>query len=267
MINELALKKQFFDHYTLDTLPHSIILTGKEGSGKRTLTRYLSDKFNLNLLDISDVLDDELINNIYRNPSPRLYEIDLRKITDKAQNVLLKLFEEPSANTFIVLIANDTTGILPTILNRGKVFNIGIYDKEYLMKFAKEKEIDIPENYFGSIIETPGDITRIYSNNVNLNAIKDLTDKIINKLSIASYPNTLSIIDKLNFKEEYDKIDVDFFLKVLKFDCLDAYINGNKKAINLFNIVNNRLLRLNDSRLNKQILVTNMLTELWYEVK
>lgn len=267
MINELDLTKQFFDHYTLDTLPHSIILTGKEGSGKRTLARYLGDKFNLNLLDISDVLDEELINNIYRNPSLGLYEIDLRKITNKEQNVLLKLFEEPPANTFIVLIATDTTVILPTILNRGKVFNIRNYDKEYLIKFAKEKQIDIPENYFGSIIETPGDIARIYSNNVNLDAIKELADKIVSKLAVASYSNTLSIIDKLNFKDEYDKIDVDFFLKVLKFDCLESYINGNKKAIDLFSIVNNTLLCLNDLRLNKQILVTNMLTELWCEVR
>ena len=267
MINELEIQKEIFNHYTLDTLPHSIILTGKEGAGKRTLAKYISDIFNLNILDISSILDEELINNIYRNASPRLYLIDLRTITDKEQNILLKLFEEPSANTFVILLANDTTSILPTILNRGKIYNIRNYDKDYLMFFAKEKQMDIPENYFGSIIETPGDICGIYSNNIKLNDIKDLTDKIINKLQIASYPNTLSIVNKLNFKDEYDKLDVNLFLKILRFDCLESFINGNKKAINLFEIVNKNIIKLNDSRINKQILVTHMLTELWCEVR
>ena len=71
-----------FDSYTLDTLPHSILIIGKEGSGKHVISKYLSDKFNLNLLDISDNLSDELIDNIYRDVSPRFYLVDLRKITE-----------------------------------------------------------------------------------------------------------------------------------------------------------------------------------------
>ena len=79
--------------YTLDTLPHSILLNGKEGSGKHVLSDYISDKFNLNLLDITDDLSEDLINNIYRNSSPRLYQIDLRKIPEKDQNILFDIFE------------------------------------------------------------------------------------------------------------------------------------------------------------------------------
>ena len=136
-----------------------------------------------------------------------------------------------------------------------------------LKSFKEEKNIIIKEDYLGDIIETPGDIMKIYSNNINLEAIEELSNKIINKLNIASYPNTLSIVDKINYKDEYDKIDFNFFLKVLRCNCLDSYIRGNDVGIKLFQIVNKNIIKLNDLRINKKILITNMLTEMWLEVR
>ena len=256
-----------FDSYTLDTLPHSILIIGKEGSGKHVISNYLSDKFNLNLLDISDDLSDELIDNIYRDVSPRFYLVDLRKITEKEQNILLKLFEEPSANAYIILLANSTFSVLPTILNRGQIFNINIYDKATLMEFAKEKDVKVDMRYFGNVIETPGDIKKLYSSNVSMDTITDLTDKIINKINIASYANTLTIVNKLNFKDEYDKIDVDFFLKTLYYNSAEECIKGNDKAYTIYSNVGETLRKLTDTRLNKRILVTHMLSEIWLEAK
>ena len=256
-----------FDRYTLDTLPHSILIIGKEGSGKHVISKYLSDKFNLNLLDISDNLSDELIDNIYRDVSPRFYLVDLRKITEKEQNILLKLFEEPSANAYIILLANSTFSVLPTILNRGQIFNINIYDKATLMEFAKEKDVKVDPCYFGNIVETPGDVKKLYSSNISMNAITDLVDKIINKINIASYANTLTIVNKLNFKDEYDKIDVDFFLKTLYYNSAEECIKGNDKAYTIYSNVGETLRKLTDTRLNKRILVTQMLSEIWLEAK
>lgn len=257
---------QDFDRYNLDTLPHSIILLGKEGSGKHVVSNYIGDKFNLNILDISDDLSEDLIENIYRTASPRLYQVDLRKIKDKDQNILLKVFEEPSANVFIILLANNTTSILPTILNRGKIFNIKDYDKKDLKEFSVINNIDIDDKYLGTVINTPGDLLKINSSNIKLNDIKELVDKIINKLNIASFSNTLTIVDKLNFKDEYDKIDVDFFLKLLRYEYLESYKNNNS-TFNLYNIVSSELNKLYDSRINKKIFVTSLLITLWKEVR
>ena len=257
-----------FDSYTLDTLPRSIIIVGKEGSGKHVLTNYVSNKFNLVQKDISEELSEEMVDNIYRSTSLGLYLIDLRKITNNDQNVILKLFEEPPTNAFIVLLANNTSSILPTVLNRGKIFTLANYTTEELSSFAKYKNIDINPIYFGNVIETPGDILKIYSNNIDLKSIEDLVDKIINKLNLASYPNTLSILDKLNYSDEYDKIDVDFFLKLLEFKSIYSYINDhNEDALNIFNITTADIKKLNDTRLNKKLLVTNLLTKLWVEVR
>lgn len=255
------------DTYTIDTLPHSIILVGKEGSGKHVISDYISEKLQLPLLDISEELSEELISNIYCNPLPRLYRVDLRKIVEKDQNILLKLFEEPAQNAFIILLADNTFNVLPTILNRGILFTIKNYSAETLKEYAGEKKVDIDTHYLGNVVETPGDIQKIYSYNVSLDDIKELTNKIINKLNVASFANTLTIVDKLNFKDEYDKIDVDFFLKMLRVESSSAYKDGNKNALQIFSIINKTLYKMIDTRLNKKILISNMLCEMWVGVR
>ena len=100
-----------------------------------------------------------------------------------------------------------------------------------------------------------------------MNAITDLVDKIINKINIASYANTLTIVNKLNFKDEYDKIDVDFFLKTLYYNSAEECIKGNDKAYTIYSNVGETLRKLTDTRLNKRILVTHMLSEIWLEAK
>jgi len=46
------------------------------------------------------------------------------KMTEEAQNALLKLLEEPSDNTHLILIASDKTDILPTILSRCQIITL-----------------------------------------------------------------------------------------------------------------------------------------------
>lgn len=255
------------DNYTLDTLPHSMILIGKDGAGKHVVSSYISNKFNLGILDITDELSEELIYNIYKNPSLRLYLVDLRKITDKDQNILLKLFEEPSDNSFVILLANNKFNILSTILNRGMIFNISEYSKEDLEYFIKIHNLKIDSKYIGNILETPGDILKIDSLNIDMGQITILVDKIIHKLNIASYANTMTIINKLNFKDEFDKIDVDFFLKLLYNNSVKEYINGNKDVLKLINIISENIKKLKDTRLNKKILISHMLSQMWLEVR
>lgn len=47
-------------------------------------------------------------------------------ISQEAQNALLKAFEEPPANTFIILIVTNKNVVLPTIISRCKVFDLNI---------------------------------------------------------------------------------------------------------------------------------------------
>jgi DNA polymerase III delta prime subunit len=263
-LNDLKSK---FSKYTLDTLPHSIVLIGRSGSGKHSLARYIAEQMSLSSLDVTELIDEEYIFNIYRCPTPYVYVVDLDGLSDgdKKQNILLKLFEEPSPTAFVILLSNSKTTILPTILNRGVVFNIPPYAETELAMFAEENNIEVDHKYLQTILLTPGDIKKFYSNNVNADTTKGLVDKIINKLSAASYGNTLTIADKLNYKDEYDKIDLDFFFRCLLFSLYQKYVSEfDEIPLKLYYFVDDVYTKLNkDSRLNKQITVRNMLSRMW----
>lgn len=58
----------------------------------------------------------------------------------KEGNRLLKLFEEPSANTFIILITENVDQILPTILSRCQLYKIKPIAESDLVKFLIDQE-------------------------------------------------------------------------------------------------------------------------------
>lgn len=259
--------KKLLGTYSLDNFPHSVILLGRQGSGKHVIVDMICEKFKFNLIDISKELSDELIDNIYTFPNIQAYMMDLRIINEKSQNILLKLFEEPPVNAFIFVLANNSNQVLPTILNRGFKLFVPNYSFSELEEFAKGKNIELDFKY-NNLIKTPGDILTLYSNNTNLEKLEDLTEKITDKLSVASYTNTLTIANKLNYSDEYDKFDVNFFLELLCMKYYEKYIEGELNNFNLYNIVNTYKKRLTiDPRLNKKILISNMLGKLWLEVK
>ena len=266
MENIVGLKNILNEINSLSSLPNSFCLVGSEGSGKHTLTRYINNKFfNVDYLEITDTLNEETIDGIYRYPQKRLYIININEITEKEQNKLLKFLEEPFANIYICLLVNNELSLLSTIRNRVSIFKLDYYTFDELATITKNNSIDIDVSYYGKCIFTPGDVLRVKTNNIDLKAIDELTDKIVDKLSIASFPNTLSIIDKLNFKDEYDKLDVDFVLSILYHKYTWKYINNyNEQTVKLATIVSKyKTHLLTDPRLDKKKQITSMLIELW----
>lgn len=266
MENIIGLKNVLNEINSLKSLPNSFCLVGDEGSGKHTLTKYINDKFfNIDILNITDNINEETIDNIYRYPQKRLYIIDVNKITEKEQNKLLKFLEEPFFNIYICLLTTSESVLLPTIRNRVSIFKLDFYTFDELDIIAKNNAIDVDSSYYGKCIYTPGDVLKVKTNNIDLKAIDELTDKIVDKLSVASFPNTLSIIDKLNFKDEYDKLDIDFVLSLLYYKYTWKYINKySEQIVKLAEIVcKYKTHLLIDSRLDKKKQITSMLIDLW----
>lgn len=58
-----------------------------------------------------------------------------------AGNKLLKLIEEPPANTIFLLVATDDSAILPTILSRTQLIKVPLFSNEEIEKALIEKEI------------------------------------------------------------------------------------------------------------------------------
>ena len=250
------------DSFNLDTFPHSTLFIGEKGSGKHTIVNYISENIiKLPIIDISETISYDYIDLIYRNPNPFIYLIDINKMTEKEQNILLKFVEEPLKNAYIMLLCDNANLVLNTLYTRCRIFELDSYSKEELEQFISEKE---NKDLITSILRTPGKI--LNTNLSNISEIYNLCNTIVDKINIANFSNTLSIVDKLNYKDEYNKFDLDIFFDTLVYTLYNKYlIENNKRIFNMYLLTIDERKKLVDKRLNKEVFVQNFLTKLWKE--
>ena len=195
------------DSLTLDSFPRSLMLVGAKGAGKHLIVEYIAKRFNLREIDITESLDQESIEELYNRVEPYLYLIRANELSVKEENTILKFLEEPLKNSYIVLIAETDIGLLQTILNRCQIWYLQNYTKEFLRTFVTSNE------YVLQIANTPGQVISLC--NTSFEDMLQLSDKIIDKINVASVANTLTLSNKIAFKNESDKYDVKLFVDIL----------------------------------------------------
>ena len=201
-----------------------------------------------------------MLDSIYRNACPGIYLIDASNLLEKEQNILLKFIEEPLKSIFVVILCENLNSLLNTVLNRCIVFKLQEYSKEILKQFLPENITD--KEMILNIIKTPGSL--LNTNIDNLSELFKLCDKIIEKIGLASYANALSISDKINYKDNYDKFDLNIFFDTLLYKLKNKYLNENDKLYySMYLLTVDYYKRLSDKRLNKEIFMQNFLTNLW----
>lgn len=259
MIGQEKLLHKLKD-FTRDTFSHSVLLLGESGSGKHLIAQHIAaDLLKLPLLDISENISEELIGSIYRNPNPQVYLINLGQLTEASQNVLLKFVEEPLNNAFVILLAENTFNVLNTLVNRCMILYMDPYTPEELQMFMPR---GADRALVLKVAHTPGQLK-----NLNVNTLEDMQNvcsKIATRLSQANFANTLSISNKINFKDEYDKFDLRAFLMLLSDTLYECYLGENNSEVyKLYELTQQHQQRLRDSRLNKEHFVNHFLTCLW----
>ena len=104
----------------------------------------------------------------------------------------------------------------------------------------------------------------MYTNFDSFAEALELADKVIKKINIASYPNTLSIASKVNYKDEYDKINVETMFDLLCFTMLSEYKHTHDiNILKMYQLTAEHRKSLLDKRLNKQLHFENYLSKLW----
>lgn len=136
-------------------LPHSFLITGKQGAGKKTFAKYLAQMILCENSDIApcgecnscrkvmedehpdlvyaehsgklggfsaDFLRDEIVAKAYIKPNDGDYRVyvfaDCNNFQTRTQNTLLKLIEEPPRHAKFIFTATSENVFLPTILSR-----------------------------------------------------------------------------------------------------------------------------------------------------
>lgn len=149
MLNELLLHPVTKEALlaVAQSQPHAVLLRGKPGAGKGFTARVLA-------ADVLGCLPDDLEKQPYFKPLvpdngtisiEQVRELkqflqlkttgqagirrvvvleDVMAMGDEAQNALLKLLEEPPADTMIILTSTYSTAVRPTVLSRSQVIAI-----------------------------------------------------------------------------------------------------------------------------------------------
>lgn len=240
---------------TLDNMPRSLILVGPSGCGKHLYASEVAKKLNLNLLDITDNLNLDYLLELKAKVEPFVYIINSSKISLREQNIILKFLEEPLKNSYIFLLCENQASLIETVWNRCQRWHFESYSDEELSQFCSDSKIR-------AIFRTPGKLLEIKDTDVF--SVLELCNKIIEKINIASLPNTLTLANNMAFKEEKDKIDINLFKDIFIYSITQKIIQNNSSILfKMYNVIKEYIYKSNLPKIDQKMLYDNMLISLW----
>lgn len=210
--------------YSLKSLPHSLLLVGSRGSEEYETVEKIAAHFDYMLYDLTELISKEFIDEIMTSYTQTVYYINLNNISLINQNILLKFFEEPSEYAYVILVSENIESVLQTIITRSYILHFDKYTREDLLK-----KFPTATDEMLAICETPGQLTLAMHS--NLQKLIQLCDLLVSKLAEASLRSTLSIADKINYKDDYSKYDLFLFLRCLGLSTLKYHDYESYKII------------------------------------
>lgn len=173
-------------------VPHTLLFTGPSGCGKTTLARILRRELNCGKYDFielncADVRGIETVRKIRQQMKTvpmhgdcRIWLIDeAHKLTNEAQNALLKMTEDTPEHVYFMMATTDTQKLLRTLRNRGTEIAVKALNKTGLNKLlgrvCKKEGIKISEEVVEKIREHSEGSAR--KTLVLLNQIRGLENK------------------------------------------------------------------------------------------
>lgn len=227
--------------YALKSLPHSLLLVGSRGSEEYETVEKIAAHFDYMMYDLTELISKDFIDEIMASHVQTVYYVNLNNMSSANQNILLKFFEEPSEYAYVILVSENIESVLQTIITRSYILHFDKYTRDDLLK-----KFPTATDEMLAICETPGQLTLAMHS--NLQKLIQLCDLLVSKLAEASLRSTLSIADKINYKDDYSKYDLFLFLRclglsTLKYQDYESYkiILDTATSIWLMNNKQNRI--------------------------
>ncbi len=157
-------KKYFEQLMTAGLVPHALLFTGPDMIGKRMLAfdiyalingrefkegdpdirvispRVAEDETKIYIEDIRD-LKSFLSLKAYYGPSKFVIINDADRLTPEASNALLKVLEEPTPKTVLILVSSRPRALLPTITSRCQQISFLPHSVDEMKEFLADKKI------------------------------------------------------------------------------------------------------------------------------
>jgi DNA polymerase-3 subunit delta' len=103
------------------------------------IIRVTHEKASIGIDDIRIQVNNDIQIKPYNSPY-KIYIIDeAEKLTEQAQNALLKTIEEPPKYAVILLLTNNLNALLPTILSRCVTLKLQAVDKDQIKDYLMSK--------------------------------------------------------------------------------------------------------------------------------
>ena len=191
------------------------------------------------------------------NSNKKVYIInDSDKMTQEAQNCLLKTLEEPPGYLTIILICSNEYSMLNTIVSRCTRMHFDNLEIEQIEKFLEKK---YPDTKFSKkIIElSQGSIGKV----LRLNQKPQLYENIENLFESFK---TKDLIDVTTIAEEIynEKEEINYLLEYMNILAL-KFSKKDLRYINSIDIIEDTKNRLNANS-NYDMCIDNLLFNIWY---
>ena len=246
--------------YTLETAPKTILFLGQSGCGKSWIANAFAKQLDLEVVVVQPDSTAEKLIEYYQCPINKMYLIDLKDLVEKDQNKFLKFIEEPSKTMNIILMAESTVGILPTILNRCVKYVFEPYTPEQLKQF--DWAVNCSEEIAYEICKTPGQLLELSAD--NLDQALGLCRAIVSSVDKANYANTLSIVTKINLKDDAKKIDFKLFFDLMTYAAFDDYKkNNNELSFKIYLYTIRQQAKALNINVAKEAFLLNYLDNIW----
>lgn len=221
------IKLQIANSINLKRFSHANILVGENGLGKSLFAKEIAmeilgksrfkqyaDIIEINIFKGRKSIGIEEIKHIIEEINKKPYESDKKvvilyssdKMTEAAQNALLKTIEEPPAGSFIMLLCEKLDGILDTIKSRCQIYKLNRLNERDMKIFLNNKFPSLSKQELKSVMAfsdgIPGRAEKFISDTA-LRKIRNITVKMFRELYDEDINFTLEFSNYL--LEEKDK--------------------------------------------------------------
>ena len=183
---------------------------------------------------------------------------DANKMTQEAQNCLLKTLEEPPEYATIILIGNNENAFLNTIKSRCMIINFKPIDKEKIQQYMEQnyQMYDLHSNMLDAFQGSIGKAIQLKDKKEQYEKVEETIEKLDKK----------DIIDIISMSEDIykDKEEITNILEYIEIILLKLAQRDVKYA-NCVSIIEDTKKRLYQNA-NYDMCIDNMIFNMWEEV-
>lgn len=226
MVGQNELKQTLTAHLEKGTLPPLVIITGSEGSGKKTLTREIFSSVRSKFLeDVKVETIRKMISDSYSEKGMHYVIPDAGRMSPAAKSALLKITEEPANGCKYIITLNNLQEVPPTITSRGAIFRMDPYSagelEEYVNTHHKDKFKKLDSEDAKFVMRTchnPGEINMMLDYDVK--AFRKYVELTLDNITEVSGANSFKISEKLKVKETDKHYDLKLFWSAYSAEAL-----------------------------------------------